>query len=192
VYFSLYGKKPNWDVKVDDAVVTNKVPPDLKPLAQPEPLLPWGKTVLVETARDGFDVEIKRVVVPVDGSQKRVLDLKSHYEPAQTVTLVGTGGAPSGANVEAAIERALAAQNKPAPVGKASPTLAIQQAPTIQPALTPAVAVTAQIAAQPTVASAPIALKPTAAPKPAATPTSQPAPTALARIAATAKPTTTH
>ena len=54
----------------------------------------------VETARDGFDVEIKRQVIPTDGSQERALDLKSHYEPAQTVIHVGTGGAPTGANVQ--------------------------------------------------------------------------------------------
>ncbi len=55
IYFGLYGKKPPWKVQVDDAVITNRTPPDPKPLAQPEPTLPWGRTLTVETARDGFD-----------------------------------------------------------------------------------------------------------------------------------------
>lgn len=140
VYFSLYGKKPDWNVKVDDAVITNKTPPDPTPSAQPEPMLPWGKTVLVETARDGFDAEIKRHIIPSDASQERVPDLTSHDEPAQTVTLVGTGGVPSSANVDAAIGRALAAQNTPAPVAKANATPATQPVAVIQQVPTSVVA----------------------------------------------------
>src|SRR6267143_1955985 len=34
VTFSLYGHKPDWQVQVDDAVITNRVPPDPKPIAQ--------------------------------------------------------------------------------------------------------------------------------------------------------------
>jgi vancomycin resistance protein YoaR len=187
VYFSLYGTKPDWTVKVADAIISNKTPPDPKPVAQPEPLVPWGKTVLVETARDGFDVEVEREVIPSDGSQERVLDLTSHYDPAQTVTLVGTGGAPTGANVEAALERALVAQNKPAPPAKA-PTRAVQALATMEPVPAPAVAATAPIVATPTMASAAVVQKPTAAPK-AGTPTSQPTPGAPPKVVATPKPT---
>src|SRR5262249_36259192 len=87
VYFGLYGKKPAWSVKVDDAVITNRMPPDTRPLAQPEATLPWGRTLMVETARDGFDAEVIRHVTPSDGGKTRDLDLRSTYQPAHTVTL---------------------------------------------------------------------------------------------------------
>ncbi|MGI9147012.1 MAG: VanW family protein [Chloroflexota bacterium] len=120
IYFGLYGKKPNWQVQVDDAVITNRVPPDPKPIAQEEPTLPWGKTLAVESARDGFDAEVIRRVIPADGSKPRELVLKSTYQPAHTVTLVGSAGKPAGASVDDAIQRVLNAQ-KPAEA-KASPT----------------------------------------------------------------------
>jgi vancomycin resistance protein YoaR len=171
IYFGLYGKKPPWKVQVDDAVVTNRTPPDPKPLAQEEPTLPWGRTLLVETARDGFDAEVVRHVIPLDGSAARVLDLKSSYEPARTVTLVGSKGKPSGASIDDAIQKALDAQ-KPAPTP--SPTAATGPAPAV---LTPT--------AQPTTA---------AVSKPGATPTAVPrtqpaAPTPVpAKPQATSKP----
>jgi hypothetical protein len=137
IYFGLYGKKPPWTIQVDEAIISNRVPPDPKPIAQEEPTLPWGRTLLVETARDGFDAEVVRHVIPQDGSKARALDLKSTYQPARTVTLVGSGGRPAGASLEEAIQRALDAQ-KPAEA-KPSPTPAADanaappgQAPTAQ------------------------------------------------------------
>jgi vancomycin resistance protein YoaR len=113
IYFGLYGKKPNWKVQVEDAIVTNRVPPDPKPIAQEEPTLPWGRTVMVETARDGFDVQIIRRVIPADGASTRELNLKTTYQPAHTVTLVGSAGKPAGASIDEAIQKVLDAQ-KPA------------------------------------------------------------------------------
>ncbi|MBV9600018.1 MAG: VanW family protein [Chloroflexi bacterium] len=117
IYFGLYGKKPPWQVKVDDAKITNRTPPDPTPLAQAEPTLPWGRTLVVETARDGFDAEVVRHVIPTDGGKERDLDLKSSYQPARTVTLVGSKGKPASANMDAAIQHVLDAQKpvKPAP-----------------------------------------------------------------------------
>jgi hypothetical protein len=155
----LYGKKPPWKVQVDDAVISNRTPPDSKPIAQAEPTLPWGRTLLVETARDGFDAEVIRHVIPQDGSKARDLDLKSTYQPARTVTLVGSAGKPAGASIDDAIQRALDAQ-KPAEA-KPSPTPAAEVSANAAP---PAQAPTAQ--AQATAAAA----------KPAATP-----PTPVAR-----------
>jgi vancomycin resistance protein YoaR len=167
VYFALYGKKPPWKVQVDDAVITNRVSPDTRPLAQEEPTLPWGRTVLVETARDGFDAEVIRRVIPSDGSKPRELDLKSTYQPARTITLVGSKGKPAGASVDDAIQKVLDAQKpKPTPA-PAAPSPTAVAASTVAPA--------------PTAAPAPAApaAQPTPAPKPAATvaPANQPAPT---------------
>jgi hypothetical protein len=50
--------------------------------------------VVVETAREGFDVTIVRTVT--DGDDTRTLRLKSTYQPSRNVTLVGTGGGPAG------------------------------------------------------------------------------------------------
>jgi vancomycin resistance protein YoaR len=115
VYFGLYGKKPPWKVQVDDAKITNRVPADPRPLAQADPTMPWGRTLLVETARDGFDAEVVRHVIPEDGSKQRDLDLKSTYQPARTMTLVGSKGKPASASIDAAIQNVLGAQkSKPA------------------------------------------------------------------------------
>jgi vancomycin resistance protein YoaR len=148
IYFGLYGKKPNWQVQVDDAVITNRVPPDPKPIAQEEPTLPWGRTLLVESARDGFDAEVVRHVIPADGSKPRELVLKSTYQPAHTVTLVGSGGKPAGANIDDAIQHVLDAQKpaaaKPNPSPGPSPSSTTdpsQPAPSTNPPAAPAATV---------------------------------------------------
>jgi vancomycin resistance protein YoaR len=107
VTFRLYGHKPAWTVQVDDPIVSNRVAPDTTPEVQAEPSLPWGRVLPVETARDGFDVLLRRNVVPTDGHPSRELLLKSVYAPAHTVTLVGTSGAPDAGSVSAAVERTL-------------------------------------------------------------------------------------
>jgi vancomycin resistance protein YoaR len=97
ITFQLYGKKPDWTVKVDSAKITNRVPPDTTPVTEEEPTLPWGRTIVVEAAREGFDAEVVRRVFPADGGEPRVLTLKSNYQPSRTVTLVGTAGKPANA-----------------------------------------------------------------------------------------------
>jgi len=172
VYFGLYGKKPPWKVQVDDAVITNRTPPDPKPLAQEEPTMAWGRTLVVETARDGFDAEVVRHVIPSDGSKQRDLDLKSTYQPARTVTLVGSQGKPAAANLDDALQKALdSLKPKPTPAPEASP-VATPAGAGAQPA-------SAQPTAVPTTAAAPAAnhgATPTAVPhtQPAAQPTAKP------------------
>jgi vancomycin resistance protein YoaR len=154
VYFGLYGKKPSWKVQVDDAKITNRTPPDPRPLAQAEPTLPWGRTLLVETARDGFDAEVVRHVIPTDGGKQRDLDLKSSYQPARTVTLVGSKGKPASASIDSAIQNVLNAQRPrtvavapvPAPVAAPKPVAPVTSATTRSPAAAP----TAKPLAQPT------------------------------------------
>jgi vancomycin resistance protein YoaR len=172
VYFALYGTRPSWKVQVDEPVVTNRVSPDTRPHAQAEPTLPWGRTIVVETARDGFVVEVRRHVTPQDGSQPRDLPLKSTYEPAHTVTLVGTGNKPATASLEDALQRAVDAQ-----LPKPSPTPAPAPPP-------PSPAPAATQAPAPAATQPPAQPAPTAAPKPAAQPTAAPKPTP----APTAKP----
>jgi vancomycin resistance protein YoaR len=171
VYFGLYGKKPPWKVKVDDAVITNRVSPDARPLAEAEPTLPWGRTLLVETARDGFDVQVTRHVVPNDGAKSRDLVLKSTYQPAHTVTLVGTGGKPANASVDDAIQRVLDAQ-KPAPAKPSATASPASSTGTPAAASTPATP-GGSAAAQPT----PLPNGPAPNPAPAVARPAAPAPT---------------
>jgi vancomycin resistance protein YoaR len=188
VYFGLYGKKPPWKVQVDDAVITNRTPPDPKPVAQEEPTLPWGRSLVVETARDGFDAEVVRHVIPNDGSKQRDLDLKSTYQPARTVTLVGSAGKPASASLDNALQSALdALKPKPTPA-PAAPATPVATPPTAPTPAAPAPAAT----------SAPATNRgatPTAAPRnqPAAQPTPKPQATSKSMpngIAPT--PTPTH
>ncbi len=184
IYFGLYGKKPNWQVQVDDALITNRVPPDPRPIAQEEPTLLWGKTLAVESARDGFDAEVHRRVIPADGSKTRELSLKSTYQPAHTVTLVGSAGKPAGANVNDAIQRVLDAQkpaeSKPSPTADAAKPGATPNAPNVQATVAPA--------AEATVAAP--ASTPTAQPA-ASTPTAQPATPTATVASRTQAPTPT-
>ena len=92
VEFALYGRKPAWKVDVEPAKVTNERPSDPTPFQQEEPSMPAGKTLQVETARDGFDVEVTRVVTPTSGGDARTLRLHTSYQPSRSVTLVGIGG----------------------------------------------------------------------------------------------------
>jgi vancomycin resistance protein YoaR len=129
VTFRLYGRKPAWSVQVDEPVISNRIAPDPTPDVQPEPALDWGRVIPVETAREGFDVLLRRNVVPSDGRPARELLLKSIYAPAHTVTLVGTRGAPDQGSVSASVERTLqslrpppAAPAAPAPAAPAGPS----------------------------------------------------------------------
>ncbi len=173
VYFGLYGKKPPWKVQVDDAKITNRTTADPRPLAQADPTMPWGRTLLVETARDGFDAEVVRHVLPDDGSKERDLDLKSSYQPARTMTLVGSKGKPASANIDTAIQNVLEAQ-KPKPIAAAPAPATSSQATTVATS-----AATASTAAKPAASVTPAARSQTAAPtaKPQAQPTTKPATT---------------
>jgi vancomycin resistance protein YoaR len=129
ITFSLYGRKPNWKVQVDPPDITNRVSPDTTPDVEPEPQLPWGRVVPVETARDGFQVVITRHVLGPDGTNQRDLVLKSIYQPGRNVTLVGSGNAPDSGAVAGAVERvranmqpAVAAAPRPAAAPTAEPT----------------------------------------------------------------------
>ncbi|HEX8967918.1 MAG TPA: VanW family protein [Chloroflexota bacterium] len=179
IYFGLYGKKPPWKVAVDDAIITNRTPPDPRPIAEEEPTMAWGRTLLVETARDGFDAEVVRHVIPSDGGKSRDLDLKSSYQPARTVTLVGSKGKPAGSSIDAAIQRVLDAQKTPEPrpsptPGSATSTTATPAAP--RPTAAPQTAQQNGIAATPTAAPRNQPSAPT--PRPQAT--SKPASNAIA------------
>jgi len=134
VTFSLYGRKPAWKVQVEPPVISDRVSPDPTPDVQEEPLLPWGRVVPVETARDGFQVVITRHVLPADSTRPRDLVLKSIYQPGHNVTLVGSASAPDSGSVTAAVDRvrasmlpASAATSAPATYDTANGTRTLAQ-----------------------------------------------------------------
>ncbi|MCX2726052.1 VanW family protein [Thermomicrobium sp. 4228-Ro] len=93
VHFEIWGTKPNWRVEVDDPVVTDVVKADPTPVFRESPDLAPGEQVIVERARDGFTVTIRRRVYEGD----RLIDdltLRSTYLPSQNVTLVGPQPSP--------------------------------------------------------------------------------------------------
>ncbi len=97
VTFELYGTKPTWQIKVDGPEITDRKPADPTPVNEPEPSLPEGQRLQVETAREGFTATFVRTVTE-PGAPVRTLKLESRYVPSRNVTLVGTGGrAPSAA-----------------------------------------------------------------------------------------------
>jgi vancomycin resistance protein YoaR len=192
VYFGLYGKPRGWKVSVGSPQVSNRVAPNTDPVAQAEPLLPWGRIQPVETAREGFDISITRTVTREDG-QPRPLTVQSSYEPSRTVTLVGTRDKPADADVDAVLRR-VAPPRTPTPtitptasaipspaaspnaVVNVSPVATVgQPAQVIQPAGTPTAAPTAvpsPTPAPPAATSTPAAAPAARTPSPAAaTPT---------------------
>jgi vancomycin resistance protein YoaR len=201
VSIALYGNKPTWTVKVEGPTITNRKPASLDLVRAPEPSLPWGQRLQVESAGDGFDAALVRTVD--DRGSMRTLNLKTHYEPSQNLVVVGVMGAPAGAAEEirasnrpttnqavadvattttAAPTAVLQATSGPAPTLGATPILPSAGVATTS-ALLPT---TAPAVVEPTRAVVATAVPPTAA---AVVPTSA-APAEAARPAATAPPTT--
>lgn len=94
IYFSIYGTKPNWEVKVEGPFISNIVPADTKLIRQEDPTLAPGREILVEHAEDGFDCSVVRTVVK-DGQVIDRREFRSHYSPARNVLLVGPQAAPT-------------------------------------------------------------------------------------------------
>lgn len=88
--FALYGTKPDWDVKVAEPVISNKVKADTATVKEPSDWLPVGETLATERAEDGFDVTVTRTVTDKDGKARKD-SFTSRYQPSRNVVLVGTG-----------------------------------------------------------------------------------------------------
>ena len=78
---------------------------------------------------------VSRQVVPSGGGPTRELALKSTYQPAHTVVLVGTANAPAGANVADSVERVRASLQPPAVA--TAPRVATSPAPAAPTYATP-------------------------------------------------------
>lgn len=88
--FELIGTNPGWEVQIDDPVITNVKPANQEMVYEENSSLPAGTTVFVESAHEGFDATIHRVVRH-NGEIIDEVSLFSTYAPSRNVTLVGTG-----------------------------------------------------------------------------------------------------
>jgi vancomycin resistance protein YoaR len=133
--FGLYGTKPKWNVTIDGPTITNVRAADRATVTQPEPSMPWGRSIAVESAQDGFDATIVRKVT--EDGRDRELRLVSKYVPSRNVVLYGTLGAPPPTAVPTA---APAATTVPvvAPTGAPAVATVPAAAPTVAPTAAPA------------------------------------------------------
>jgi vancomycin resistance protein YoaR len=90
LYARILGTNPGWDVEVPDPVISNEVQPDTTMRYTESPEYPLGTEIVVETAREGFDVTINRTVK--DGDTVILQDsFFSSFAPAHNTTMRGTG-----------------------------------------------------------------------------------------------------
>jgi vancomycin resistance protein YoaR len=88
----IWGVGQGWDVQVDEPKVYNTVTTDYETVhRQEDPSVAPGSEVWVETARDGFSVDIHRVVRDSAGNVIEDRVFTSYYMPARNVVLVAPG-----------------------------------------------------------------------------------------------------
>jgi vancomycin resistance protein YoaR len=87
--FELVGTNPGWEVQIDDPIITNLRPASQEMVFEESAELAAGTSVFVETAHEGFDATIHRVVRH-NGTVIDEVSLFSTYAPSRNVTLVGT------------------------------------------------------------------------------------------------------
>ena len=85
------GTDPEWEVEVTGPEVDEIVKPDPTPIRQDSPEIPAGEERQVETAQDGFDAEINRIVTDKDGNVIDDYTVTSTYSATSNRILVGTG-----------------------------------------------------------------------------------------------------
>jgi vancomycin resistance protein YoaR len=89
----IYGVNPGWQIEVSEPKISNIVKPDDKMIYTESPELPKGQELRVETAQEGFDASITRVVKDKDGKEIDRYVLESTYSASRNTTLRGTGPA---------------------------------------------------------------------------------------------------
>ncbi len=89
--FEIWGTDPGWNVETEGPDISNRVSASSEIVEEQTDELPAGTRSQVETAHDGFDVQIRRFVYDGDGNEIDSLTLDSRYQPASNRVLVGTG-----------------------------------------------------------------------------------------------------
>ncbi len=91
--FRIMGVEPGWEVFSSKPNVTNVIPKKTEIVRQEDPSMSPGQELWVETAEDGFTVEVTRTVKDKAGKQIDEYTFRHRYLPARNVILVGTKGA---------------------------------------------------------------------------------------------------
>ena len=87
----LIGINQGWQVIVDEPQITNVITADTATHKQEDPSVAPGSQVYVESAEDGFNAAIHRVVKDKDGNVLSDDTFHSYYQPARNVILVAPG-----------------------------------------------------------------------------------------------------
>lgn len=85
------GVDQGWDVDVRQPVITNVEQPDAERIYTESEELPRGEELQVETAMEGFDASIQRIVRDSDGQVIEDKTLESSFLASRNTTLRGTG-----------------------------------------------------------------------------------------------------
>ncbi|HET8521691.1 MAG TPA: peptidoglycan binding domain-containing protein [Thermomicrobiales bacterium] len=84
------GTDPGWTVNVEQPTISNVITPPDDMIYTESPELPSGQELLVESAHDGFDASIHRVITK-DGQVIDEDTISGTYAPSRNTTLRGTG-----------------------------------------------------------------------------------------------------
>lgn len=132
VTVALWGRKPDWQVKVAEPKIDKLIKADTRTVRQVDPTLAPGAQLMVERAEDGFQATIARTIVH-DG---KILDEQrfvSTYRPSRNVLLVGAQ--PAKGTPTAGPRRA---EDRPAtPVPISTGRSVITPLPSVEPTRTP-------------------------------------------------------
>lgn len=147
--FQLYGTKPRWQVKVSEPKIENEVKADPTPVYQLDPKMAPGAEMMIESAQDGFQATITRVVTQ-DGKVLEQRSFTSIYRPSRNVYVHGPKPTPS---------------PSPAPRSTPSPGPSPQATPTAtRPAAPPSTPQPTRASAPPRTTPTPVPAKPTPRP----------------------------
>jgi hypothetical protein len=95
VHVRLMGVHQGWKVSVGTPKITNMVKTDRTLVRRPDPTMNPGQELYIETAQDGFDVTVERLVKSKSGEIVDKYVFTNHYESARNVMVYGTKGMPT-------------------------------------------------------------------------------------------------
>jgi vancomycin resistance protein YoaR len=92
VHMRIVGVDQGWKVTAGQPHQFNVVKTDRTVVKQPDPTMNPGRELWIETAEDGFDVTVERLVKTKSGDVVDRYVFTNHYEPARNVMVVGSKG----------------------------------------------------------------------------------------------------
>jgi vancomycin resistance protein YoaR len=92
VHMRIIGVDQGWKVTAGQPHQFNVVKTDRTVVKQPDPTMSPGRELWIESAEDGFDVTVERLVKTKGGDIVDHYVFTNHYEPARNVMVVGSKG----------------------------------------------------------------------------------------------------